>query len=59
MLVLTRKADQAIYVGDDIKITIVRIVGNAVMIGIDAPREVAIKRSELVDQKKSKGKRNG
>ena len=47
MLVLTRKADEQIVIGDDIKITLVRVRGNSVRIGIEAPREVRVLRGEL------------
>ena len=47
MLVLTRKANEEILIGDDIKITLVRIRGNSVRIGIEAPREVRVVRGEL------------
>ena len=42
MLVLTRKMDEKIHIGQDVTITIVRLQGNAVRIGIDAPRGVHI-----------------
>jgi carbon storage regulator CsrA len=47
MLVLTRKIDEQILIGDNIKITLVRVHGNSVRIGIDAPREVRVLRGEL------------
>lgn len=47
MLVLTRKLDESIRIGDDIKITILRIKGNTIRIGIEAPRDVRVVRSEL------------
>ncbi|TWT55088.1 hypothetical protein Pla22_27420 [Rubripirellula amarantea] len=47
MLVLTRKADEQILIGDNIKITLVRIKGGQVRIGIEAPREVRVIRGEL------------
>jgi carbon storage regulator CsrA len=47
MLVLSRKRDEEIYVGNNITITIVRIKGNAVQVGIDAPPDVKVLRSEL------------
>ena len=47
MLVLTRKADEQILIGNDIKITLVRVRGNSVRIGIDAPKEIRVVRGEL------------
>lgn len=47
MLVLTRKLDEQIHIGKDVTITIVRLRGNTVRIGIEAPREVQVRRAEL------------
>lgn len=47
MLVLTRKPDEGILIGDNIKITIVRIGPNTVRIGIEAPKHMNIRREEL------------
>lgn len=47
MLVLTRKLDEQILIGDDIKITLLRVRGNSVRIGIEAPRSTRIVRGEL------------
>ncbi|NLV17256.1 MAG: carbon storage regulator CsrA [Syntrophomonadaceae bacterium] len=47
MLVLTRKLDEAILIGDDIKITVVEIDGDKVKLGIQAPREMVILRDEI------------
>lgn len=49
MLVLTRKVDESIEIGSEIKIAVVRISPGKVRIGIDAPRSLNIKRSELPD----------
>jgi carbon storage regulator CsrA len=49
MLVLSRKADESIHIGGRIKIRIVKIKGNRVRIGIEAPEDVAIVRGELAD----------
>ncbi len=48
MLVLTRKQNEKIRIGDSIVITVVRMKGNAVRLGIEAPRDVNILRGELV-----------
>lgn len=48
MLVLTRKKDQKIRIGQDIKITILKIQGNQVSIGIEAPKNTQIVRDELI-----------
>jgi carbon storage regulator len=50
MLVLTRRPGQAIYVGDDIVITIVEVKGNQVRVGIAAPPERKIFREEIYQQ---------
>ncbi len=47
MLVLSRKKDESIIINDDIIITIVEIRGDKVRLGIQAPREVPIHRSEI------------
>ncbi len=48
MLVLTRRNNEAIMLGDDIKITILEIDGDRVKIGIDAPQATKILRAELL-----------
>jgi carbon storage regulator CsrA len=48
MLVLTRKRQQKIQIGEDITITIVRIQGNIVRVGIEAPRQVRVARGEVI-----------
>jgi carbon storage regulator CsrA len=47
MLVLSRKQDQEIVIGDGIKITVLKIKGNTIRLGIEAPRDVKIIRGEL------------
>jgi carbon storage regulator len=48
MLVLTRKLMEKLFIGDDICVTVVRLEGGQVRLGIDAPREVAVVRAELL-----------
>lgn len=47
MLVLTRKLDETLRIGDDIKVTVLRVKGNTVRIGIEAPKSVRVVRDEL------------
>lgn len=56
MLVLTRKVDQTINIGEDIKIKIVEIGNGFVKLGIDAPRELPIYREELYERLKQLNK---
>ena len=55
MLVLSRKLNERIYIGDDITITIARLDGHRVKIGIEAPGDVLVRRAELVDQWRGRG----
>lgn len=47
MLVLTRKLQEQIKIGDDVVITILQIRGQAVRVGIQAPRSIRVLRAEL------------
>jgi carbon storage regulator CsrA len=48
MLVLTQKADDKIHIGNDITVTILRVKGRAVKVGIEAPADVRVLRSAIV-----------
>ncbi len=48
MLVLTRKLMERLFIGDDICVTVVRLESGQVRLGIDAPRDIAVVRAELV-----------
>jgi carbon storage regulator len=48
MLVLTRKLMEKLFIGEDICVTVVRLEGGQVRLGIDAPRDVTVVRAELV-----------
>lgn len=49
MLVLSRRENEVICIGDDIKVTIVRIGPDAVKVGVDAPLEIPVHRKEVYD----------
>ncbi len=59
MLVLSRKVDEKIIIGDDIVLTVIGIEDNRVRIGIEAPREVEVWRSELLEARTSYGSAEG
>ncbi len=50
MLVLTRRMGEEIVIDDDIRITVLSLRGNCVRLGIAAPLNIAIDRSELIEQ---------
>lgn len=47
MLVLTRKPNQSIMIGDEIEVSVLAIMGEKVRIGIQAPRDVPVFRKEV------------
>lgn len=47
MLILTRRMNESIIIGDDVKITVLGVKGNQVRLGIDAPKEVSVHREEI------------
>jgi carbon storage regulator len=49
MLVLTRKLMEKLYIGNDVCVTVVRLEGGQVRLGIDAPRDISVVRAELLD----------
>ena len=54
MLILSRKLGEKIYIADNITVTVVDIVRGKIKLGVEAPREVPIFRSELLKEKKEK-----
>lgn len=56
MLILTRKKDEGIVLGDNIKVYVLGIEDNKVKIGIDAPKNVVVLRSEVYDKVGSSNK---
>jgi carbon storage regulator len=49
MLVLSRKKNESIIIGDNIKIVIVEIRGDKVRLGVEAPKEVSVHRREVYE----------
>ena len=56
MLVITRKSGEGIYLGDDIKITVLEISGSTVRLGIEAKREIPVYREEIWEAVKAENR---
>jgi carbon storage regulator len=59
MLVLSRQRDESIIIGDNIVVTIVDIRGDKVRLGIDAPSEIPVHRSEIHEAIQRENNRSG
>jgi carbon storage regulator len=61
MLVLTRKSNQSIMIGDDVEVTVLSIMGEKVRIGIQAPRDIPVFRTEVyleIKEERKSGQRD-
>jgi carbon storage regulator len=56
MLILSRKVNEKIMIGDDISISIIEVRGDQVRLGVDAPRTVKVFRQEVFDAIKAENK---
>jgi carbon storage regulator len=52
MLILTRRAGEALRIGDEIEVTVMAVNGSQVRIGINAPRDIAVDREEIAERKR-------
>lgn len=52
MLVLSRRLGQRFQIGEDVRITIVKVDRNSVRIGIEAPADVMVRREEILEESK-------
>lgn len=57
MLVLTRKRDESIIIGDEIRVTVVDVRGDQVKLGIDAPRSIPVHREEIYKEIQEENRR--
>jgi carbon storage regulator len=59
LLVLTRKTNQSIMIGDDVEVSILSVAGDKVRIGIAAPRDVGVFRKEVYESREAERRRVG
>ena len=50
MLILTRRINESIIIGDDVKITVLGVKGNQVRLGIDAPKDLSVHREVIYER---------
>ncbi len=50
MLILTRRVGETLMIGDDVSVTVLRVKGNQVRLGVNAPRDVSVHREEIYDR---------
>ena len=59
MLILTRRVGESLVIGDDITITVLGVKGNQARLGVNAPRDVAVHREEIMDKIQSGDTQDG
>ena len=50
MLILTRRVGESVMIGDDVSITVLRVKGNQVRLGVNAPKSVSVQREEISER---------
>ena len=50
MLILSRRVGESVIIGEDISITVLRVKGNQVRLGVNAPKSVAVQREEISER---------
>ncbi len=50
MLILTRRVGEALKIGDEVSVTVLRVKGDQVRLGIEAPKSVVVHREELAER---------
>ena len=53
LLILTRRVNESLIVGDQVTVTVVAVKGNQVRLGVDAPKDVAVHREEVYERLKN------
>jgi len=53
LLILTRRVNESLIVGDEVTVTVVAVKGNQVRLGVNAPRDIAVHREEVYERLKN------
>lgn len=53
VLILTRRVGEKVMIGDDVSVTVLRVKGNQVRLGVEAPKSVSVQREEIFNRMKS------
>jgi carbon storage regulator len=48
VLILTRKVGESVMIGNDVSITVLRVKGNQVRLGVNAPKDISVQREEII-----------
>jgi len=51
VLILTRRAGESVMIGEDVTVTVLRIKGNQVRLGVNAPKNISVQREEILKKK--------
>jgi carbon storage regulator len=52
MLILTRRVGETLMIGDDVSVTVLRVKGNQIRLGVNAPKNVSVQREEIFERMK-------
>jgi len=55
MLILTRRVGETLMIGDNVSVTVLRVKGNQVRLGVNAPKDVSIHREEIFEKIQQEG----
>ena len=55
MLILTRRVGETVMIGDEVAVTVLRVKGNQVRLGVNAPKSVSVQREEIFQRIKREG----
>ncbi len=55
MLILTRRIGETVMIGDEVTVTVLRVKGNQVRLGVNAPKTVSVQREEIFHRIKHEG----